>query len=665
MPSAISSRENVPGADDADGALRLNAATVACIAGTAAFAIYTRTLLPGVDLGDTGGFQAAVLWSETSARQGYPLYYLLARPFVLALSASNPARGLNLFSACCAGAAVGLLTYLAAVVVRSAAAGAAAGLLLAVSYTFWTQAVIAEVYALHLVLIAACLIAVSAYVKQPTTTRLATFFAVYAVSFGNHLTMILLLVPFAAFLLHRHPNSRALMSARIVALCAAIVAGAAMLYLPNFLFVLTNIDAPPSLIDRIAVFWFDTTKADWRETMMLGVSPGELGDRVAMWAWDARQQFGLAGLALAAFGAVRLWWISARWAVLVWSAYAISTVFAITYNVGDAHVFFLPGHFLTAFAAAAALAPFIRRVGLAGPGLRVIGVALVLLYTGWRAWDTWPAVDRHLDRRADVLVARAAGGLDDANAVLLSQMDWQSENALLYSARYERRDLAWTRLADVMLHLPFFVRDNHAIGRDVVLTEEAAADVVAAYGTMFALVRDEVPASPSLLEIVERIPRGAPYIVSLLTPAAGELVDTAQFTAVLDMPAGNRAIAPTGASYEVWAGVAGENPAFHRGANRPFREAFSIAGDRFTVRLESWLPFDSFRRGGFGHVLRGHDHLLTLERGVSIVWFQTDGVPAFTYAAGLYAPKPRFRIAASAPQQVAAASGAILGRGMP
>ena len=655
----------MPGSDGADGALRLNAATVACIVGTVAFAMYTRTLLPGVDLGDTGGFQAAVLWPETSARQGYPLYYLLARPFVLALSPSNPARGLNLFSACCAAAAVGLLTYIAAVVVRSAAAGAAAGLLLAASYTFWTQAVIAEVYALHLALVAGCLISLSAYAKQPTTMRLAIFFAIYAVSFGNHLTMILLLVPFAAFLLHRHPDPRALMSARTIALGAAIVAGGALLYLPNLLFVLTNIDAPPSLIDRIAIFWFDTTKADWREVMMLGVSPAEIGDRLAMWSWDARQQFGVAGLALAVFGAVRLWWISTRWAVLVWSAYAISTVFAVTYNVGDAHVFFLPGHFLTAFATAAALAPHVRRAGLVGPVPRVMAVFLVLLYAGWRAWDTWPSVDRHLDRRADVLVARAAGGLDDSNAVLLSQMEWQAENALLYSARYERRDLAWTRLADVMLHLPFFVRDNHAIGRDVVLSEEAAAEIVAAYGTTYAIVRDEVPSSPSLLEMVERIPRGAPYIVSLLTPAAGDSVDSAQFNAVLDVLAGNRAIARDGASYEVWAGVAGEKPAFHRGANRPFREAFSIAGDRFTVRLESWLPFDSFRRGGFGHVLRGHDHLLTLERGVSIVWFQTDGVPAFAYAAGLYAPKPRFRIAASAPQQVAAAPGAILGRELP
>jgi hypothetical protein len=303
-------------------------------------------------------------------------------------------------------------------------------------------------------------------------------------------------------------------------------------------------------------------------------------------------------------------------------------------------------------------------------------VASVLLYAGWRAWDTWPAADRHRDRRADVLVARVAGGIHDGNGVLLSQMEWQSENALLYSARYERRDLAWTRLANVLPHLPYFVRDNHAIGRDVILTQSAAAEVVAAYGPAYAVLRDETPSSPSLTEIVDRIPRGAPYILSLLTPTSDERLDTAMFDATLDTLGGTPAVARDGSSYQVWAGVAGETPAFHRASNRPFRDAFSIAGDRFAVRLDSWLPFDTFRRGGFGHVTRGREPLLTVERGVSLVWFQADGTPAFTYAAGLYAPKPRFRIVASAPQQVAlrlaplaqgeaAGAGAILGRGLP
>ena len=57
-----------------------------------------------------------MLWPETSARQAYPLYYALAAPFVRAVSAGNPARGLNLFSAIWARSAVGLLALLAGTV---------------------------------------------------------------------------------------------------------------------------------------------------------------------------------------------------------------------------------------------------------------------------------------------------------------------------------------------------------------------------------------------------------------------------------------------------------------------------------------------------------------------------------------------------------------------
>jgi hypothetical protein len=80
---------------------------------------------------------------------------------------------------------------------------------------------------------------------------------------------------------------------------------------------------------------------------------------------------------------------------------------------------------------------------------------------------------------------------------------------------------------------------------------------------------------------------------------------------------------------------------------RPFHEAVSLLGDRFTVRMDAWLPFDTFRRGGFGHVVRGGDHLLTVERGASLLWLNRDGSSSTVYAGGLYSSKPRFRIPGS------------------
>ena len=640
----------------------------AVVVATIAFAAYSRTLLPGVDVGDTGGFQAAVLWPATSARQAYPLYYNLARPFVASISSSNPARGLNLFSAVWGGAAVGLLCWLVATITTSTPAGGGAGLLLAFSYTFWSQAIIAEVYTFHLALVGVCLIALAGYARQPTRGRLAAFFAIYALSFGNHLSMILLLVPFAIFLLQVQSKPAALLRPDVIAMALIIALAGALQYLPNVLAVTDGYSPTPAWNERLADFWFDATKADWRETMVLGLEPARIPDRLAMSVWDARQQFGVFGLAFGVVGAVRIWWLSRRWAVLAWTAYAISTAFAFTYNVGDTHVFFLPSHYFTALFAGVAVAPFQGRLKAALTSERVASTSprlvasalrrtlplLLILYAGWRAWDTWPAIDRHTDRRADQLVTSVATGINDRQSVLVSQMDWQTENALLYSSRWQRRDLAWTGLAKVLLHFPFFVADNQAVGRDVVLTADAAAAVVSAYGAQFPLIRDDSPRPITLTDIVQSVPRGSIYVLCLLTPSREIPFDDDEFDKTLailsggrGIPRGSRINAPDGSrppAYAVWAGIAGDPPARSVSSDRPFRTTVSVLDERFTIRMDSWLTMDTFRRAGFGHVIHGREHALIVERGVSLLWLPPGGSARTAYAAGLYAQQPRFRI---------------------
>jgi hypothetical protein len=629
--------------DKADPLLRVTAASVVA---TVAFWAYSRTLLPGVDLGDTGGFQAAAVWRETSSRESYPLYFALGEAFMRAVSPANPARGLNLFSSVCGALAAGVLTFVAAGVARSVLGGAIAGLLLACSYTFWSQAILAEVYTLHLMLVALCLAALAAYQRHPSRGRLTTFFGVYALSFGNHYSMILLLIPFTLFLVQAHPRPRELFRAPTIATALGVAAAAVLVYTGNFLATWTAFDSPTSWFDRLGAFWFDVTKSDWRETMVLGIPETRLGDRLAMWWWDARQQFGIPGLLLAITGVVVLWVRARPWAVLVVTSYGVAAAFALTYNVGDVHVFFLPAHFFTALAAGAA---FSSRDGTPDDGSYrrvIVAAALVaIVYAGWRGWDTWPAVDRHEDRRASQLIARVTQGLDARDALLIAALDWQTENALLYNARHGLRSLAWARLADVFPHLPFLVEDNAAIGRSIALTADAASAIVAAYGPLFPIVPDEGVRTQSVAEIAGQLPGGTPYVLSVLPASGADRIDPAELGAALQALTGS-AIAPADASYQVWAGTTGTRPAVARSEARPFRQAFTIGEDRFTVRMESWLPDDTFRRAGFGRVLRNRDPVLTIERGISLVWLRPDGTPSQIYASGLYAPRPRFRIPA-------------------
>ena len=618
---------------------------VASIVATIAFVLYTRTLLPGVDLGDTGGFQAAVLWPEVSARQAYPLYYSLAAPLVAALSASNPARGLNLFSAVNAALAAGLLAGVVGHVARSWAGGAFAGLLLAVSYTFWAQAVIAEVYSLHLALVGLCLAALVAYSERPTLLRLTVFFAVYALSFGNHLSMILLLVPFAVFLLMTADRPRALLRPQVVALALLIACAGALQYLPNLMAVWTATDAPASWIDRFAAFWFDVTKADWRESMVLGIAAADVPERLRMFAFDARQQLGIAGLVTALAGAVALWRISRPWATLVLLAYAVNTAFAFSYNVGDPHAFFLPGHYFTAFAAGCALAAATR----INRPIAVGATLLALAFAAWRGYDTWPAMDRRADRRAERLVQRMTFGLDDRDALLVTALNWQLENALLYESRYgTARHVVWTRLSDVFLHFPLLVGDNHAAARDVVLTARAAAEVTGAFGTLFPVVPDPLPPTPTLASTVARIPRGAPYVLAVLTPPRDEVLDEEMLSEAMTTLTGGSQPRRAKGAFEVLAGVAGERPVYYRSASEPFRDRVRVPEGSLDIRMESWVSLETFRRGGFGHVVLDGEHVMAIERGVSLVWLDRQGAAEPFYASGLYAPRPRFRIPSAA-----------------
>jgi len=637
---------------------------------TLAFAAYTQTLLPGVDLGDTGGFQAAVLWPDVSARQAYPLYYDLARPFVSAVSLANPARGLNLFSAIFGAFAVGLLTCLCALVADSLAAGIGAGLLLAFSYTFWSQAIIAEVYTLHLAIVLLCCLALYAYAARPSRARLALFFAIYAFGFGNHLSMILLFVPFTVFLLQVTPDRRALFSPAVIGLAIAIAAAGASQYWPNLMSTPDPVNGPVTWSDRLATFWFDTTKADWRESMVMGIRGDQLAGRLGMWWFDARQQFGVIGLLLAGFGIVRLWTISRPWATLVALGYAINTIFAFTYNVGDTHVFYLPSHLFAAFVAGAALSPVgrafkarpARTIKVRATGVHVLA-GLVFLYAAWRAWDTWPAIDRHDDRRAETLVTRLALGVNPQSGVLVTDLNWQLENALLYYSRWQRRDVPWVRLPDVELHFPFLVRDNEAISRDIILDSYSAREIVSSFGPLFSIQPDAIRTSPDLLEEIAGLPPGTPYVLCILTPPREEHLEPETLQAAIDMltavnvrGAGPAAVpvphgvGPAGPAYQLIAGITGEAPAITRSAEYPFRQDFQLLGDPFTVRMESWLPSDTFRRAGFGHVIRGREHVQILERGVNLVWFDRSARPSEpVYAAGLYAPGPRYRISSVSP----------------
>ena len=613
----------------------------ALIVALVAFTLYRATLLPGLDLGDTGSFQTMAGSQLITPRDGYPLYFAIGA-VSLWLTAAEPALALNLASAIAAALACGLFVVLAAELSGSVAAAVGAALLFAASYTFWSQAVIAEVYALHIALVLLTLWLLLRWETTPSHGKLLAFFAIYALAFGNHLSMILLLPGYAIFLLMSAPGGwRSMLAPRVIAIASACAVAGALQYAWNLRTLWLLPDPPHGLADALPRFWFDVTKSDWRETMVMNVPQSLLRDHLAMYWFDLRQQFGVVGPILAAAGLLQLALTQARRALLIAALFAANVIFAFSYNVGDAHVFYLPSHLFLALLAA----PGVVLAGRLVPRGAPIAAALLTLYAGGRAWRDFPALDRSHDTRPAALVSALTAGLDDRHDILLADLNWQIGNGLSYVARVKRPEIASARMPDVLLYAPALVADNLAIGRGVALTERARAAIEDAYGPLLPVIRDPRVTAPAFSDSVRGVAAGTRYVLCVLRPPGDQRIDTVDLAKALAALTGRGTTPLPAGDYAVVAGVAGRDPELIDAADRPFRRELTLQGVDVEIRMDSWLTSDTIRRMGFGHVIVSRQHTLIVERGVSFVAFDENGRAVETaYASNIYAPQPRYLI---------------------
>ncbi len=637
----------------------------ACTVTGVAFALYHATLLAGLDFGDTASFQTMVGSTTITPRDGYPLYFALGGAF-LHFTGGDPARSLNLTSAVQGAIACGILVVVASEVSGSVLAGMASALLFAGSYTFWSQSIIAEVYALHMLFVALTLHLLLRWEKRPTLGRLGAFFAVYALGFGNHLSMILLAPAYTLFLLASAPRGwRSMFTPPVVALAVGAAAAGALQYAWNLRTLWLGSFPPHRLVDALGTAWFDITKSDWRETMVMQVPRGMAGDHASMYAFDVLQQFGWIGPLLAALGLAGL--LAERWrvALLIAGAYLVNALFAYSYKVGDAHVFYLPSHLMIAVLMApgivvvASLGARFYRAGVAqaiagtpgstaaggataGVRLTAIAALVVIAYAGLRIYRDYPALDRSNDHRPTDVLRALTTGLDDRHAILLVDLNWQIQNGLSYFAKIER-PVAYARMPDVLLYAPALIRDNLEIGREVALTDRARAELVKSYGPLIPTIADSRVEVPGISDLVQGLAPGTPYVLSILKPVGDFRLDTDDLIrAVGTLTNGQLRSIPAG-DYAAIAGVVGATPTLVAGANGPFRRRLSLGDVEVEIRMESWLSSDTIRRMGFGHVIAAHRHTLIIERGVSFVTFDRSGRSTRSgYVSGIFAPQPRY-----------------------
>jgi len=385
--------------------------------------VYLRTLLPSVGVADTFEFQVVVPKLGVAHPTGYPLYVLLARIFTL-LPIKNVAWRVNLASAVFGVSAV-LILYLTVseLVGRWARAADSQGearawmarrdpaevhreifaflvaVSVAFSVTFWSQAVVAEVYTLHNLLTVALiwLLIRSGHPSRSDGRRTPRSW--YAIAFllglglTNHLTTALLIPAVVLALIldrQRWPI------ARWVALLGLFLLGLSL-----YLFIPLRW---PALNEGKAM-----AVGDFLAYISGGQFHGAL--RLAGYRDPARwrivgrvlhQAFGWPGIALAVAGVLRLT-LRRPWALtLTGLTFAAYCAYGLSYYVPDIAVFLIPAHVILAIWMGVGAVWLAELVGslVFSPGGAWWPIALTLfaLMPLNLAWANLSAADRSKDQ---------------------------------------------------------------------------------------------------------------------------------------------------------------------------------------------------------------------------------------------------------------------------
>ncbi len=425
-------------------------ATVAILAGILALAIYIRSLAPGLLWGDSAEFQVAAWLGGFAHPTGYPLYLMLGWLWTHLVPLRDPAFRMNLFSAVCGGVAVGLFCLLVMRVLRFVAEGTfranagrsygavvrlialGAALVFTFTPTFWSQAVIAEVYTLHAAFVAGLLLALLSWGERwlagERSGRQAYLVALlFGLSLTHHRSTILLMPAaalFVAVLILGKRRPARLTPRRLLTLSICLLA-------PLLLYLYIPLRAPHAAYSRLplgpgeSLTLYDASVRGFIAHVSGSVFGASLaaphaGLDMAALASRFVDEFSLNGVLLGLLGLVALVFFAVRERSRRASAVlALTGVFWLTqvafnlfYAIGDIYVFYIPAYLVWALWMAVGAWALIRLSGWffseAGEGVRrgaaIAGGILTFVVLGAFAYRSaviyWPKVQRAADDSA-------------------------------------------------------------------------------------------------------------------------------------------------------------------------------------------------------------------------------------------------------------------------
>jgi Protein of unknown function (DUF2723) len=385
---------------------------------TLAFLLYLRTLAPTVlyyerpDLIDAAMLQVHAYVLGITHPTGYPTWTMLAHLFTY-LPFGDPAYRANLASAVFAAIAVFFLFFAGLRLTGRTWAAASGALAFAVGNTFWSQAIIAEVYTLNAVFVSLVVLTLLVWRDRREDRYLLAAAFLMGLSLTNHVTSGLLLPTAALFVFA--VDRRKLLDWRLLLKGAGLfVLGLTpYLYLPVRAFMGPPVyEADPS---SFVGFWELVSSREFGIGFgVLGL--GEVFSRLAsLWGY-LLDEFHPGLLLVAAVGTITMLLKDRAGALLLgipllgWFAYAIE------YDIFDYFIYYIPSYLMLALFVAVGASVILdgaeRLVAGSSPLLRTavpLLISLPLLYLAVSdVREDYPLVDRSQDLEGRRIVEAVA-----------------------------------------------------------------------------------------------------------------------------------------------------------------------------------------------------------------------------------------------------------------
>lgn len=415
----------------------------------ASFALYAATAAPGVLDGDFGEFQT-VIYNLGVTHTGYPLYFLLAKLWTLALPAGTIAYRANVFSGFL-GALTLVLIYAS---MRTQTQRRSVALLTAVLFGLsrvqWSQAVIPDVYTLNSFFIV--LVLWFALLWRAERIPLWWVSLAYGLALTHHRTILWLAPALALFVVWG--AGKKLLQPRLW------LTNGAALFLPLLLYLYIPLRGASDVgVEYHAQNFADMILASNVSVWLKFGPPGFIWERITqVYLPLLIEQFTIVGFALGWVGIAALAFQRAprgfpgnvpprQWLGLLLLAHLGETAFAIVFWVVDSEIFFIPSYLTFLFFVGIGLAVLCdalqtrlasKQRARVAQGALLVSVALVAAFL---LWTNYARNDQSRNDAADARWQEILAEPLEKNAVLMGP--WEDLTPFEYYAYVEnmRRDL--------------------------------------------------------------------------------------------------------------------------------------------------------------------------------------------------------------------------------